>query len=360
MAKVFITGGTGQVGGWLVESLLHHQKLGVKEPKDIICLVRSPKKATRLQELGVQILQGDLMARDKMAECIKTEKIEFVFHIAALVSPSASYENLFDPNVLGTENILHAFGESEAKAFVFTSSIAVYANMADDSNVAFIDEESPVLDWQQKEESYAITKRHSEFLVKAYAERFPNKKLITIRLGNVIGPGDRITLPSLVKVMGVHKIPKLVDRGKGLMSITPALDVANAQVFLAECEQNISGEVYNITGHPSTYKEIFSWIAEYYDVKPPRAWVPKWLFGMFKPLLRLMRKILKNNHMIQEMLSPTALNFMGKEIHFSSEKIETLGFEYQYTAREAIIVTLQALDPEKKLVTRRKKNKNGI
>jgi nucleoside-diphosphate-sugar epimerase len=350
MASVFITGATGQVGSWLVEYLVQENKLGVKSPTDVICLVRSPKDAKRLNEIGVQFLIGTLMDRDLLFDCITKNHIQYVFHIAAMVSPSASYEELFDPNVLGTENILNAFANSEAKVLIFTSSIAVYANMSDASNVAFIDEESPVLDWERKDEPYAMTKKHSEFLMKSYSERFPDKRFITVRLGNVIGPGDRITLPSLVKVMGYRKIPKLVDRGKGLMSITPALDVARSQIFLAECVEAKSGEIYNITGHPTTYKDIFGWIADYYNVDPPRAWVPKWVFNMFKPILRLIRKMVPNNTMIQEMLSPTALNFLGKEIQFSSKKIESIGFQYIYSSKDAILTGLQALDPEKQLI----------
>ena len=42
------------------------------------------------------------------------------------------------------------------------------------------------------------------------------------------------------------------------MSITPALDVARAQIFLAESSAPISGEIYNITGHEATYKDLGS------------------------------------------------------------------------------------------------------
>ena len=44
MAKIFITGATGQVGGNLVNFLVKQRELEIENPKDIICLVRDPAK----------------------------------------------------------------------------------------------------------------------------------------------------------------------------------------------------------------------------------------------------------------------------------------------------------------------------
>ena len=52
MAKIFITGATGQVGSQVARYIITEKKLNVTRPEDVICLVRNPDKATKLKELG--------------------------------------------------------------------------------------------------------------------------------------------------------------------------------------------------------------------------------------------------------------------------------------------------------------------
>lgn len=350
MTKVFITGASGQVGGNLAEYIVKERKLGIKDPKDVICLVRSASKSPELALLGVSLFEGTLMDREKILEFFQQNKMDYVFHVAADCRPSAPYAVIFDPNVIGTENMLYAYTNSDAGVFVHTSSISVYANYLKSAPDEPINEKDEVRDWQDNDDRYAITKRHAEYLVNTYAEKNPEKTYIITRLGVVIGPGDRITLPSLVNVMKMKNLPKLINHGKDTMAVTPPQDVARAQVFLAEVGHKISGETYNVTGHPILYKWVFKYIADYYNLPTPKASIPYWVFKMSSPLLSLIRKMMPNNAFVQEALSPTALNFMGKSFKYSSEKIRKLGFEYQYSAEESIINGLIAMDPDKKLI----------
>ena len=51
--KVFVTGGTGFIGGEVVRQLRDRGD-------DVVCLVRTPEKAGKLTELGCELISGDL------------------------------------------------------------------------------------------------------------------------------------------------------------------------------------------------------------------------------------------------------------------------------------------------------------
>jgi homoserine dehydrogenase len=74
------------------------------------------------------------------------------------------------------------------------------------------------------------------------------------------------------------------------------------------------------------------------------------LFKAFIPILTTIRKIAKNNLIIQTIFSETALNYIGKSITYKTEKIQELGFEFKISIKEAITSGLMEMDPNKKLI----------
>ncbi len=347
MAKVFVTGATGQVGMHVVEHILADKKLNVTNPSDIICLVRNPKKAHRLKLSGVTIIKGDLQDNDTITD-VMANGIEFVFHIAANILLNQTYDQMYAPNVLGTRIMLDAFVKSEAKCFIYTSSIAVYQAFNGRKRYYDLDENSPL--GELDGEPYQVTKRIAENLVRDYAEKNPNKTIIITRLGPIIGAGDRQTIPALVSVMGYKLVPKLINRGKHLFAITSARDVARGQVFLAEYPEDISGEIYNIAHEPISYRRIMNIVADYYQRMPPKFSITYWFFKSLIPLLRVLHKIFPKIKLIKTALSPITIKYVGKTYIYNSTKLKNLGFNYLVTPEEAVIDSLIYLDPEKKIL----------
>ncbi|MBD3192348.1 MAG: NAD-dependent epimerase/dehydratase family protein [Candidatus Heimdallarchaeota archaeon] len=354
MGKVFITGATGQVGSELTNHLVKEKLLGISNPADVICLIRSPEKASFLRSLGVTLVKGELEDSDTIFDIFEKEPIEFVFHVAANCLVTASYDELYPPNVLGTRIMLEAFVNSEAKCFVYTSSIAVYAGFLAKKKVQIIDEESTI--GSLTGDPYAVTKRLAEGLVDYYAKTHQNKEFFIARLGPIVGPRDPQTLPSFLKAMSYRFIPKLINRGKDLFSLTSALDAARAEIFLArDVPSEYSGEPFNIAQEPISYKQIFKTIASYYGRKTPWFSVTYWFFKSLLPLLRFLRKIFPNSELIQTALSPICLNYLGKSYIYKSEKIRKLGFEFRHSGQEAILLALKGMDPERKRLSLGKK-----
>ena len=347
--SIFISGATGQTGSQLAEYLIETQQLGVSKPTDIICLVRNLKTADFLNKLGVIIEEGDLLNFEKLQNIMNKYEIMYVFHFAANVNQYSSFQELFKPNCTGTTNILDAFVSSQAKWFFHASSISVYQGYLNKEKFQVFDESMPIggID-PQKEDKYAVTKRIAENSVRKFSKKYPKKNFIITRLGPISGPRDRIIIPSFVKIIS-YWIPKLINKGIDTFSLTPTLDIARAVVFLTEFD-NISGEVFNIVGAPVSYKEIFEYFCTYYNKKPPKVSIPYWLFKVFTPVLTAIRKIAKQNLVIQTIFSETALNYIGKTISYNTEKIQDLGFEFKTTVEEAITTGLMEMDPNRLLV----------
>jgi len=124
--RLFITGGTGFVGTWLLESFVDaNQKLGLDAK--VVVLSRSPdafhKKAPHLTSLeSVQFLQGDVREFE-----FPRETFSHVIHAAAEAEhigrdPLGELSTLFQ----GTQRVLEFTKQCKAQKFLLISSGGVY------------------------------------------------------------------------------------------------------------------------------------------------------------------------------------------------------------------------------------------
>ncbi|MHA1340303.1 MAG: NAD-dependent epimerase/dehydratase family protein [Promethearchaeota archaeon] len=360
MKNILITGATGLVGSHIVEYLVKSKKLGILDPKNIICLVRNPtkKRTAFLRKLNVRIVEGDLSDSERLLRIFNNHNIYYVFHAAANCDPSASCKSIIKANIFGTRNILNAFINSDAKYFVFCSSITVYnlkaakkINHFPKSPPLKIDENFP-MGSLKNDNPYSISKRKNEILIKEYSKKYKNKMFIITRLGVIVGARDRLIIPAFVKFMSLWFIPKLIASGRDYMAITSPIDVARAQVFLIEKAEkgNIrSGDIFNIVAKPITYYEIFTTVAIYFKLLPPVMSFPMWMFNLMKPILEWIRKMFKDFEFVQKALSESALEFIGNSYVFDSSKLEKLGFKFKISGTQTILLGLNDLYPDAKI-----------
>ena len=74
--KVFVTGGTGFTGGYLVSRL-------VKEGNEVTVLVRKSSENTeKLKKLGVNLVLGNITDKDLVDNAVRDRDI--VYHLAAV------------------------------------------------------------------------------------------------------------------------------------------------------------------------------------------------------------------------------------------------------------------------------------
>jgi len=138
--RVFISGGTGFFGAWLLESLAYcNRKLDTGIAATV--LSRDPEAFARrmphlASETCIQMLEGDV--RDF---AFPAEEFEYVIHAAAPTSVAAASQptELLSILVDGTEHVLAFAKATGAKRFLLTSSGAVYGRQPE--NVSHIPED---------------------------------------------------------------------------------------------------------------------------------------------------------------------------------------------------------------------------
>src|SRR3989338_8559539 len=99
---VFVTGGTGLVGGWLVRRLLD-------AGAEVVCLMRdwvpqSELVTSRLIE-KVRIVRGDVRSQQVLERALGEYEIATVLHLAAQATVNAANRNpisTLDTNIRGT------------------------------------------------------------------------------------------------------------------------------------------------------------------------------------------------------------------------------------------------------------------
>ena len=113
---VLVTGGTGFLGGAIVERLL-------ADGRSVKALARSAASAETLRAVGAEPVPGDVLDVDSLAAALRG--CTAVYHAAGvnafcLRDPSP----LFEVNVRGSRNVVHAAARAGVRRLVYTSSAA--------------------------------------------------------------------------------------------------------------------------------------------------------------------------------------------------------------------------------------------
>lgn len=168
--RIFITGGTGFVGCWLLEALIWaNQELGLDLSLSV--LSRQPDAfRTKAQHLAthpiVRLIQGDVNDLHSI-----NAQYDIVIHAATdVVKSDIEPIAVFDDIVNGTKQTLALAMRSKARRYLLTSSGAVYGRQP--SEITNISESylgAP--DTTQPNSAYGQAKRVSEWLVQCHTDQ---------------------------------------------------------------------------------------------------------------------------------------------------------------------------------------------
>jgi UDP-glucose-4-epimerase GalE len=151
--NVLVTGGAGYIGSHICKELA---KNGFT-PIVIDNLSSGHKDFVKWGPLIV----GDITNKQELKNVFSNFDIKLVIHLAAKASVNESMSNpikYFEENIYGTNNLLELFLVNNGKAFIFSSSCAVYG----EKNKALISEDSPL----EPINPYGFSKLASEKLIK--------------------------------------------------------------------------------------------------------------------------------------------------------------------------------------------------
>jgi dTDP-glucose 4,6-dehydratase len=172
--RIFVTGGTGFFGRWLLESFAHaNRALGLAA--QLVVLSRNPAAFTRnaphlSSDAGIEFVTGDVRTLTARADL---GRFDFMVHAATETTAKADEDTpllMFDTIVSGTRAALDFAVATGARRFLLTSSGAVYGRQP--SDMTHVPEDyAGAPDSTQTASAYGEGKRAAEFLCAAYQQR---------------------------------------------------------------------------------------------------------------------------------------------------------------------------------------------
>ncbi|NUP13967.1 MAG: NAD-dependent epimerase/dehydratase family protein [Polyangiaceae bacterium] len=221
--RVFVTGGSGFVGGHVIEAL-------VGAGHEVVAMARSDASARIVEGFGARASRSALGAVEPshLAGC------DAVVHAAAFVEEWGTREQFQRANVDGTQNLLDAAKTAGVGRFVF---IGTEAALFDGHDLVDVDETAPYPTRQRF--LYSETKAEAERRV--LAANGPGFTTVSVRPRLVWGPRDATVLPAIVEMVNKGAWSWL-DGGRARTSTTHVRNLAHA-VLLA-LETGRGGQAY--------------------------------------------------------------------------------------------------------------------
>jgi nucleoside-diphosphate-sugar epimerase len=275
MPTAFVTGGSGFVGGHLIERLR-------SEGWDVRALARSEAASDRVRELGAEPVPGDL--DDAAALRAGAEGAEVAIHCAAKADDWGDPSDFERINVRGTVNVLEAARAAGVRRVVHTGTEA--ALMAGQPLVN-ADEDAPLR--PDSPSLYPRTKAKAEQAVRA--ANGGGLETVVIRPRFVWGRGDTTLVPVLVELVESGRF-RWIGGGGHLTSITH-VDNAVEGLWLGATKAP-AGSVYFVTdGEPVVFKEFVGELIATQGVDVPDKAVP---LGVAKAAAAMLESIWRTLH----------------------------------------------------------------
>jgi UDP-glucose 4-epimerase len=249
--QVFISGGSGFIGGHLARRLLADGSLKRLVVFDNFSGSSADSLAGLRGDARLHVVRADLKAREAVAAAM--EGCETIFHLAANpdIAKGATQPDLdFWEGTLLAQNVLEAMRSTGARRLLYLSGSGVYGENA---ALAFPEDHGPC----QPISTYGASKLACEALISAYCHLFDFRARV-VRLANVVGPRQthgvgydfvrRLAAdPTRLRILGDG------TQRKSYLHIEDALEA----VFLAAGHSGPSYDVFNVaTEDTLTTREI--------------------------------------------------------------------------------------------------------
>jgi dihydroflavonol-4-reductase len=239
--RIFLTGGTGFIGGVLCRRL-------AAEGHELRCLVRSTSRSETLESLeslGAACFVGDLADRYSMREAMSGA--DWVIHAGAELDLTRAPGQMQTANVAGSENVASLAWKLGVGRFLSVSSVAYFGGSPEDGSPGT--EESPVLPFPTR---YSSTKNAGQQAVMHWAEE--GLAVNTVFPSLVYGPpGKKSGANPLIRRLAKGWLPALVgaDRKTSWVFVE---DLVDGMVRVMERAE--PGRDYLMTGDTATIEEV--------------------------------------------------------------------------------------------------------
>jgi nucleoside-diphosphate-sugar epimerase len=285
--RLFVTGGTGFIGGRLVRKLR-------ERGDEVVALVRSPDKALELERLGVELVKGDLTDVDAIRRGV--EGADGAFHGAAIYKvgiPKSQREDMYETNVRGTERVLDAAIQAGVPKIVYVSTVNVFGNTRGE----VVDEgyQRPGNDFLSY---YDETKYESHQV--AFDRIAKGAPIVVVQPGGVYGPGDHSEIGNMIDQASNGKLFAYMfpETGFNLVHVD---DVADGTILAFD--RGEVGQSYVLGGEISTMRTLVDKASEIAGRKPPKRDLPVGVLKAVAPAGPVIGKIMGFPPNFKELIS---------------------------------------------------------
>ena len=256
MPSAFVTGGSGFVGGRLVERL-------ARDGWSVRALARSDRAADAVRVRGAEPVRGEL--GDLSALVAGMEGSDVAFHAAAKVEDFGPWQEFVAANVEGTRNVLRACRAAAVGRVVHVSTEAVLMH---GQALVHVDETYPLA--LRSKAPYSRSKAMAEQVVLEEGRGALEAMIVRPRF--VWGRGDTTLLPVLVEGTRSGAF-RWVGGGRHLTSTTHVENTVEG--LLCAAEHGRGGRAYFVSdGDPLPFRDFVGELIATQGVTPPEGSVP--------------------------------------------------------------------------------------
>ncbi|MDB9990482.1 NAD-dependent epimerase/dehydratase family protein [Flavobacteriales bacterium] len=231
--NILLTGATGFLGFRTLERLVQ-----LSNVHKIVATGRILRKSREILNPKVEYVLGDL--KDKLFVSTILKDIDIVINTASLSSPWGSKDDFYLANVLTQKNIISSSKILGVDRFIYISSPSIYYNGMDR---IMVKENDPLP--TRFVNNYSKTKREAEVLLEN-----SNLKYIIIRPRAIIGRGDTVIMPRLIKAHSEGRL-KIIGNGENKVDLTSVDNVVESIVLSINANSKALNNTYNISdGNP--------------------------------------------------------------------------------------------------------------
>jgi dihydroflavonol-4-reductase len=307
--KVFITGGTGFIGGHVVRKLRGRGD-------EVRALVRDPDKGATLASQSCELIAGDLSDEAAIREGMRG--CDAVIHGAAIYEvgiPKSRHPAMYEANVRGTERVLGTALEERIPKVVYVSTVGAFGNT-----------EGRVVDETYTHPGQSFTSYYEQTKYEAHviARRLIDEEglpCVIVQPGGVYGPEDHSAIGVQLNSFLAGRMPLIVfpDAGFNMVHVD---DVADG-VLLA-LDKGEVGEQYVLGGQITTMREMIETLARVSGRRAPSRTMPTGLLKAMTPIGPVVGKVMGQPPNLSELISSAdGVTFWAKH----DKAIEKLGYQ---------------------------------
>lgn len=309
--SIFITGGLGLICSTIVDVLLVYGKV-----KKIYVGARNQEK---FQDRFGGFNKVEYIQYDALKKLNLDIQPDYIIHGAGLASPelytSKPVETILS-NFDGVHALLEYAKNNKTQKLLYISSSEVYGKKS--MKIPFKEDAYGVINLDNIRNSYAVAKRASEMICKAYFSEYGVNTVI-VRPGHIYGPSAHVTDKRVSSDFAFRAArgEKLEMKSSGLQERSYCYSIDCAVQILMALLNGKNGEAYNIGNNEgTTIREMAEVYAKIGEVELKMAEPTKAEINTFNPM---------NNALLDD------------------SKIRKLGFENVFSVEEGLMHTVQIL-----------------